>query len=372
MVCDARLLLAYANIASLGFPVITIKHLRLRRPQHKFCSIFLRSNPAACTRELCLVSDVIRLSHSLTCTKSILSNSSVVAASSMCAQTLFLYALPCKYHASELEELAATFSSYIERRSNRHGTSLPILVQDLQSAKYVITKLVQTQRLKRELRRLRPKTPVIILQHAWFIQTLERNAELDEVLLKRNAWCIYCPTSQMPREDERCPSLSRDETSTVPQAYQQTGLATQHGSSNVSNCAASLSTGRNNIDQSSAETSSRKPLPALMRRESTTDPTGKSFHGAASGPLSIKKYACQRRTPLQTPNDGLISQFQLMRLARELQCDSVGERAYSTIIASLKAVPIVIGSVNDIEGLEGCGSKTINLIQVTDLQLHLF
>ncbi|KAF2768114.1 DNA polymerase beta-like protein [Teratosphaeria nubilosa] len=73
------------------------------------------------------------------------------------------------------------------------------------------------------------------------------------------------------------------------------------------------------------------------------------------------KYACQRCTPLNSPNDKFIDLLKKIRLARTLINDEIGVRAYSTSIASLAAYPYRLSSPREILALPGCDTKIANL-----------
>lgn len=73
------------------------------------------------------------------------------------------------------------------------------------------------------------------------------------------------------------------------------------------------------------------------------------------------KYACQRCTPKECPNDPFIALLKTIKLARLLTNDEIGVRAYSTSIASLAAYPYKISSPREIMALPGCDAKIANL-----------
>jgi DNA polymerase IV len=73
------------------------------------------------------------------------------------------------------------------------------------------------------------------------------------------------------------------------------------------------------------------------------------------------KYACQRSTPKDSPNEDFISLLKKIRTARELTNDEIGVRAYSTSIASLAAYPYKLVSPREILRLPGCETKIANL-----------
>ncbi|KAL8973069.1 MAG: hypothetical protein Q9183_000192 [Haloplaca sp. 2 TL-2023] len=74
-----------------------------------------------------------------------------------------------------------------------------------------------------------------------------------------------------------------------------------------------------------------------------------------------KLYACQRATPLSSPNDAFIAQLKKIKTARLLTNDEVGVRAYSTSIASLAAYPYVIQTTAEVLALPGCDQKIARL-----------
>lgn len=73
------------------------------------------------------------------------------------------------------------------------------------------------------------------------------------------------------------------------------------------------------------------------------------------------KYACQRVSPRQNPNDAFIALLKKIKLARLLTNDEIGVRAYSTSIASLAAYPSKLSSPREIVALPGCDAKIANL-----------
>lgn len=73
------------------------------------------------------------------------------------------------------------------------------------------------------------------------------------------------------------------------------------------------------------------------------------------------KYACQRSTPFDTPNEAFIVELKKIRLARELIADEIGVRAYGTFIAAIAAYPYQIVNPKEILRLPGCDIKLANL-----------
>ncbi len=74
-----------------------------------------------------------------------------------------------------------------------------------------------------------------------------------------------------------------------------------------------------------------------------------------------KVYACERATPLNSPNNDFIDELKKIKLARLLTLDEIGVRAYSTSIASLAAYPCRIQSTREILALPGCDQKIASL-----------
>ncbi|KAF2180716.1 Nucleotidyltransferase [Zopfia rhizophila CBS 207.26] len=73
------------------------------------------------------------------------------------------------------------------------------------------------------------------------------------------------------------------------------------------------------------------------------------------------KYACQRFTPANGPNEDFIEQLKQIRKARVLIDDNVGVRAYSTSIAAIAAYPYKIIHPREIFRLAGCENKIASL-----------
>ena len=74
-----------------------------------------------------------------------------------------------------------------------------------------------------------------------------------------------------------------------------------------------------------------------------------------------KVYACERATPLNSPNHDFIDELKKIKLARLLTLDEIGVRAYGTSIASLAAYPYRIQSTREILALPGCDQKIASL-----------
>ena len=74
-----------------------------------------------------------------------------------------------------------------------------------------------------------------------------------------------------------------------------------------------------------------------------------------------KIYACERATPLTSPNEAFICQLKKIKLARLLTLDEIGVRAYSSSIASLAAYPYPIQSTREILALPSCDQKIAQL-----------
>lgn len=70
------------------------------------------------------------------------------------------------------------------------------------------------------------------------------------------------------------------------------------------------------------------------------------------------KYACQRFTPANGPNEGFLDELKKIRTARTLIDDEIGVRAYSTIIAAIAAYPYKLSHPREIAQLPGCDEKT--------------
>lgn len=73
------------------------------------------------------------------------------------------------------------------------------------------------------------------------------------------------------------------------------------------------------------------------------------------------KYACQRNTPRNNPNEVFIDLLKKIRTARLLTNDEIGVRAYSTSIASLAAYTHKLSHPKEILRLPGCDVKIANL-----------
>ena len=111
--------------------------------------------------------------------------------------------------------------------------------------------------------------------------------------------------------------------------------------------------------RSSHQNHQHKSKKALILRETTSehDEGGRSMQEMPAWVKEKKIYACERPTPLQSPNDDFIDQLDKIKLARILKSDEIGVRAYSTSIASIAAYPYPLTSVQEILSLPGCDQK---------------
>ncbi|KAF2763577.1 Nucleotidyltransferase [Pseudovirgaria hyperparasitica] len=73
------------------------------------------------------------------------------------------------------------------------------------------------------------------------------------------------------------------------------------------------------------------------------------------------RYACQRVTPPNPPNQAFIEVLKQIRLERILIMDEIGVRAYSTSIAAVAAYPYEITTPREITRLPGCETKLANI-----------
>ncbi|MCJ1296934.1 hypothetical protein MMC34_008503, partial [Xylographa carneopallida] len=105
-----------------------------------------------------------------------------------------------------------------------------------------------------------------------------------------------------------------------------------------------------------------RPVPLL--RETTSEHDDGTSGTLPKMPKWVKEkkiYACERSTPLYTPNDEFVAQLELIKLERILTGDEIGVRAYSTSIASVRAHPSKLTSTKEILSLPGCDHKIAHL-----------
>lgn len=98
--------------------------------------------------------------------------------------------------------------------------------------------------------------------------------------------------------------------------------------------------------------------------ESTSECEGGDDSDLPPEPEWVKsgvKYACERSTPPDPPNEAFIDQLKEIRTARILMLDEIGVRAYSTSIAAIASYPFPITSPKEILKLPGCDHKIANL-----------
>jgi DNA polymerase IV len=109
--------------------------------------------------------------------------------------------------------------------------------------------------------------------------------------------------------------------------------------------------------------SQHQPHAHLLQKTTSEDASGVSSD-LPEMPEWVKagtKYACQRLTPANPPNEPFIALLKKIKLARLLTNDEIGVRAYSTSIAALAAYPHKISNPREILALPGCDAKIANL-----------
>lgn len=102
---------------------------------------------------------------------------------------------------------------------------------------------------------------------------------------------------------------------------------------------------------------------AHLLQQTTTDYEGTSSD-IPEPPEWVKahvKYACQRSTPKDNPNDVFIDLLGRIKFARLLTNDEIGVRAYATSIAALRSYSYEISNPKEILRIPGCDAKIANL-----------
>lgn len=130
---------------------------------------------------------------------------------------------------------------------------------------------------------------------------------------------------------------------------------------------------------SSSQQASQKPgtgttRPLHLLRETTSEHEEGTSRSLPEMPEWVKQnkiYACERATPLHTPNDDFISPLKKIKLARVLTGDEIGVRAYSTSIASIAAYPYKLSSIDEILHLPGCDHKMAHLFYEWETSGHI-
>lgn len=252
-----------------------------------------------------------------------------------------IYILPLKFDPNLIAGLTAQFT-------------LPnklIVVFNPSSADLIVTKLHQKRRLERELRLLPIAKSVLVFKYD-SIMPLYETCSIP--VARERAWCIYRPPVST------IPCLIRIEK---PIVTDRISIVSNLG---VRSHSPTEVEGLDTFQSSIAQARAQSPqMGFLMRHESSADPSSVRYsaHEIQAASTCNAKFACERFSPLTSQNEGIIRALDLLRLARTLQDDLVGVRAYSTAIASLKAYEQRISAASEIRGLEGLGPKLISMVQ---------
>lgn len=118
--------------------------------------------------------------------------------------------------------------------------------------------------------------------------------------------------------------------------------------------------GVKNLAPSQPSTHSFASQTALLLQQTTSEYEGEDSD-IPPPPEWVKhgvKYACQRLTPANGPNEDFLDLLKKIRTHRILIEDVIGVRAYSTIIAAIAAYPYRLSHPREIAQLPGCDEKT--------------
>ncbi|KAL1301561.1 hypothetical protein AAFC00_005798 [Neodothiora populina] len=103
---------------------------------------------------------------------------------------------------------------------------------------------------------------------------------------------------------------------------------------------------------------------AHLLHQTTSEYEGDTSDDLPDMPEWVKsgiKYACQRLTPPNPPNQDFIDELTKIKLARLLTNDEIGVRAYSSSIAAIASYPYRISNPREILLIPGCDIKIANL-----------
>lgn len=114
-------------------------------------------------------------------------------------------------------------------------------------------------------------------------------------------------------------------------------------------------------DQHLERQSHKEQLAELLQHTSSSQGTDSDMPPAPEWVRKGWRYACQRSTPANPPNEAFIQELEKIKMARLLTGDEIGVRAYSTSIASVAAYPYRFASPKEILRLPGCDVKIVNL-----------
>lgn len=173
---------------------------------------------------------------------------------------------------------------------------------------------------------LRPSSPpanqiVKVVKLAWYMDSLSQN-----LVLPLNDYLIY-QGIKVPFEWQEAP----------PQALTATVSILTRAVGDLSPASETKGYSKSNDSQAHFPTSGQHP-PALLHAT-----TPEHDMPLPRIPETIKsRYACQRPTPVDPPNEAFIQALKAVRVVRRLQGDYIGERAYGSAIAVLSAYPYPI------------------------------
>ena len=219
------------------------------------------------------------------------------------------------------------------------------IVEDASMADCIVTCLHQSVRVIRELHKLNLEKTVRVVQSncsAAYFDALSSDAEAASQL-----WLVYKPGIRVSPHQE----AHVQATGSLALALTSRRLATPSASASTPHL-----TRLTKLTEAVGETT----LPGL-KHEMSEDPDS-NHHAAVQIKTDQGKFSCQRYTPLICKNEGLVDALQKLKLARTLQEDKIGIRAYSTVVASIRAYPVRIMDAQEISHSEGCGPKIVNIV----------
>lgn len=250
------------------------------------------------------------------------------------------FILPARFGLNEIEELTRLIQEAVCVDNDFEITECAA------EANTIITKLVQIKRLERELRCLHLAGDVVVFKALECERLLSSPVALD----CQRAWCVYSPHKSEGKPGAIVNLTHQDPSQSLTTVDVSTDTGYQEDMSEPTTT---------EVGSTCAPKHTIVTPASLLRRESSADPSSHVYNRGLPFSNSGEKYACQRWTPSVYKNAGLISNFESLKLARILQGDHVGERAYSTASASLKAYDRELVSANETLVLEGFGKKFV-------------
>ncbi|KAI0937789.1 hypothetical protein AcW1_003856 [Taiwanofungus camphoratus] len=278
--------------------------------------------------------------------------------------TVKLYIIQAKLDAPALAELFVLAEGTVE-----------CICKDVKDANVVVTGISMRRRLERHIPWELAKQKAVVTPQ-WLRDSVEHGAPLpcedyaalQDLRAETAAHCPDCNLAPCACSDVSSPSLSPGPTmgSRPPTPGGSQTIGQEPPPTSPTSASAIAPKARSRSKPTSKPAS--KPAPGPSTRPAAEVPV----HLLPPSPpiptnaakLDFRsRYTCQRASPLECPNSGLVGELDIMRRARAMEGEERSALSYARAVAAIKAYPGRIRSLSQVETLPYIGTKISGMVE---------